>query len=106
MKDTKPSILLIYTGGTIGMVKDYDSGALKAFDFSNLEKQIPELKQIDCQISSLSFDYPIDSSNITPDHWIALVELIEKNYSLLRWFCGITRLRYHELYCFGNQLYD
>jgi len=80
MKDTKPSILLIYTGGTIGMVKDYDSGALKAFDFSNLEKQIPELKQIDCQISSLSFDYPIDSSNITPDHWIALVELIEKNY--------------------------
>lgn len=82
MTTTKPSILLIYTGGTIGMVKDYKSGALKAFDFSNLEKQIPELKQIDCQISSLSFDHPIDSSNITPDHWIALVELIEKNYDV------------------------
>lgn len=80
MSTSKPSILLIYTGGTIGMVKDYKSNALKAFDFSNLEKQIPELKQIDCKISSWSFDEPLDSSTITPDHWIALVELIESQY--------------------------
>lgn len=80
MKTSKSKILLIYTGGTIGMVKDYKTGSLKAFDFSNLEKQIPELKQIDCSISSWSFDDPIDSSTITPDHWVDLVELIESKY--------------------------
>lgn len=81
MSNDMPNILLIYTGGTIGMLKDYDSGALKAFDFSNLKKQIPELKQINCRISSWSFDTPIDSSTITPDHWVALVDLIEENYT-------------------------
>ena len=80
--NAKPHILLIYTGGTIGMIKEYTSGALKAFDFSNLEKQIPELKQIDCCIDSKSFETPIDSSTITPEHWIHLVELIESNYKL------------------------
>ena len=49
---TKPKILLIYTGGTIGMVKDFDSGALKAFNFSELLQNIPELKQLDCHIEN------------------------------------------------------
>ena len=57
-------ILLIYTGGTIGMVKDYKTGALKAFDFSELLKRIPELNQLDCKIDTVSFDKPIDSSNM------------------------------------------
>ncbi|TVZ16678.1 asparaginase [Maribacter sp. MAR_2009_72] len=80
MSSKKSRILLIYTGGTIGMMKDYVSGALKAFDFSQLLKSIPELNQLDCTIASLSFEYPIDSSNMNPDHWVAIAEIIGSNY--------------------------
>ncbi|MDE3742713.1 asparaginase [Maribacter polysaccharolyticus] len=76
----KQRILLIYTGGTIGMVKDYDSGSLKAFDFKTLKSNIPELNQLDCVIESVSFENPIDSSNMNPVHWVAIAGLIEENY--------------------------
>ena len=72
---------MIYTGGTIGMMKDYTSGALKAFDFSQLQKNIPELNQLDCTISSFSFDHPIDSSNMNPTHWIAISDIITEKYN-------------------------
>jgi L-asparaginase len=78
---TKPNILLIYTGGTIGMVKDFDSGALKAFNFSELLQNIPELKQLDCHIETISFETPIDSSNMNPAKWIKIATIIEENYS-------------------------
>lgn len=78
---TKPNILLIYTGGTIGMVKDFDSGALKAFNFSELLQNIPELKQLDCHIETISFETPIDSSNMNPNKWIKIATIIEENYS-------------------------
>jgi len=78
---TKPNILLIYTGGTIGMVKDFDSGALKAFNFSELLQNIPELKQLDCHIETISFETPIDSSNMNPGKWIKIATIIEGNYS-------------------------
>ena len=65
----KPKILLIYTGGTIGMVKDADTGVLKAFDFNSLLVRIPELKLLDCDIDTVSFDQPIDSSNMNTRYW-------------------------------------
>ena len=77
----KRNILLIYTGGTIGMMKDYTSGALKAFDFSQLLKNIPELNQLDCTISSFSFEHPIDSSNMNPTHWVAISDIITEKYN-------------------------
>ncbi|WP_034042814.1 asparaginase [Wocania ichthyoenteri] len=80
MGNTKPNILLIYTGGTIGMVKDFKTGALRAFDFKNLLKRIPELNLLDCNIDTVSFKEPIDSSNMNPKYWIQIAELIEKNY--------------------------
>ena len=76
----KPSILLIYTGGTIGMIKDYETGALKAFDFDQLLQNIPELQLLDCEISTSSFEIPIDSSNMNPDYWNELCSLIASNY--------------------------
>lgn len=76
----KTNILLIYTGGTIGMVKDYNSGALKAFNFKKLLKNIPELAQLDCHIDSVSFKKPIDSSNINTEHWIEISSIIESHY--------------------------
>jgi len=78
---SKPNILLIYTGGTIGMIKDSDTGALRAFDFNNLLIRIPELNLLDCLIDTVSFDEPIDSSNISPEYWIQIAEIIEDNYS-------------------------
>lgn len=76
----KPKILLIYTGGTIGMMKDFETGALKAFNFSKLLQKIPELKQLDCEIETISFENPIDSSNMNPEKWIKIAEMIEQNY--------------------------
>lgn len=75
-----PKILLIYTGGTIGMVKDPDTAALKAFDFKNLLDRIPELKLLDCDIDSISLDNPIDSSDMNPEYWVKIAVIIENQY--------------------------
>lgn len=75
-----PNILLIYTGGTIGMVKDYKTGALKAFNFDELVKNIPELNQLDCNLRGVSFDDPIDSSNMNPGYWAVIASIIERHY--------------------------
>ncbi|RZJ66425.1 MAG: asparaginase [Flavobacterium sp.] len=83
---SKPSILLIYTGGTIGMVKDPSTGALKAFNFKKLIQHIPELKQLDCDIESVSFTDPIDSSNMNPGNWVQIATIIEENYNTYEGF--------------------
>jgi L-asparaginase len=80
MPQSKSKILLIYTGGTIGMVKDYDTGALKAFDFKKLLKRIPELYLLDCEIDTVSFENPIDSSNIHIENWQNIATTIEERY--------------------------
>ena len=77
---SKAKILLIYTGGTIGMMKDFETGALKNFNFSKLLQKIPELKQLDCDIETVSFKKPIDSSTINPEKWTEIVTIIEDNY--------------------------
>ena len=74
------SILVIYTGGTIGMVEDSESGALKAFDFAHLTEQIPEIRRFRCKIESIQFDPIIDSSNMEPPVWVRLASLIEEHY--------------------------
>ena len=76
----KSSILLIYTGGTIGMINDPISGQLKPFNFKRLLDEVPELRKFDIKIDTFSFEKPIDSSNMHPSIWIELVKLIEKNY--------------------------
>lgn len=78
---SKSKILLIYTGGTIGMMKNFETGALKAFNFSKLLQRIPELKQLDCEIETISFDHPIDSSNISPEKWDQIATIIQENYA-------------------------
>lgn len=63
------------------MIKDYKTGALRAFNFDKLLKRIPELSHLNCDISSISFDVPIDSSNMNPDYWVDIVTIIEDNYN-------------------------
>jgi L-asparaginase len=79
-KGTSASVLLIYTGGTIGMIEDARSGELKPFDFKALTSQIPELTKIDVRLSSLSFSEPIDSSNMHPVVWTKLARMIAEHY--------------------------
>lgn len=76
----KPNILLIYTGGTIGMVKDFETNSLRAFNFDNLLVRIPEIKQLECNITTYSFEEPIDSSNMNPEYWLQIANVIKDNY--------------------------
>lgn len=86
MSLSKAKILLIYTGGTIGMIKDFKSGALKAFDFNELLSRIPELHLLDCSIETISFELPIDSSNMNIAGWQKIARLIQEHYSIFDGF--------------------
>lgn len=86
MQNKKPKILLIYTGGTIGMVKDSKSGALKSFNFKKLLQNIPELQLLDCEINTISFEEPIDSSNMNISHWQLIAKIIDENYTFFDGF--------------------
>lgn len=77
---TNSSVLLIYTGGTIGMKQDPETLALTPFNFSQILEEVPELKKFRCNIETYSFDPPIDSSDIQVDFWVTLAQFIEKNY--------------------------
>lgn len=79
-QEKNASILLIYTGGTIGMIENPETGALEAFDFRHLQKRIPELKELGCHIACEQFDPPMDSSDMGPDSWMKIVRLIAENY--------------------------
>src|SRR6266851_4675938 len=81
MASEKRSVLLIYTGGTIGMMQDVRSGQLRPFDFKHLKEQIPELQKFDVSLDSIAFEKPIDSSDMHPGIWVMLANTIEKNYS-------------------------
>ena len=80
MSEELTSVLLIYTGGTIGMVKDYETGTLRAYKFERLMDSIPELDQLDCRIEGISFEEPLDSSDMQPENWALLAELIYERY--------------------------
>ena len=62
------------------MMKDFETGALKTFNFSKLLQKIPELKQLDCDIETVSFKKPIDSSTINPEKWAEIATIIEDTY--------------------------
>lgn len=74
-------VLVIYTGGTIGMIKDPETGLLNSFDFNSVYEHIPELNRLNVEIDTMSFKTPIDSSEVTSKHWLELAELIKKAYS-------------------------
>lgn len=81
MIQEKPKVLIIYTGGTIGMIQDVETGALKAFDFNHLNSQIPELNRLNVNLASESFETPVDSSEMNPRHWEKLAKTIFENYA-------------------------
>jgi L-asparaginase len=81
-KQGKASVLLIYTGGTIGMIENPETGALESFNFQHLKDNMPELKKLGYSVSAYQFDPPMDSSEMGPDGWQKIVEIIADNYQL------------------------
>ena len=75
-----PSVLLIYTGGTIGMMENPETGALEAFNFDQLQENVQELKRFNYRIASYQFTPPIDSSDMEPSLWAKIVKIINYNY--------------------------
>ena len=80
MKDTRPRIMMIYTGGTIGMKENPTTHALEPFDFTHLLDNVPKLKMLDYEIGFHQFQHPIDSSSMNPHYWGQIVRVIEDNY--------------------------
>ncbi|MCP9763885.1 asparaginase [Lacihabitans soyangensis] len=74
-------VLIIYTGGTLGMVYDNSTGSLVPFKFEQIVENIPELNRLNLELCFLALPNPIDSSNVSPKIWVELVEIIENNYS-------------------------
>ncbi len=77
----KPNLLIIYTGGTIGMVNNPQTNSLTPLNFKHITNQVPEIESFHCNIDTYEFDNPIDSSNVNPEFWIHLVRIIKKNYA-------------------------
>lgn len=73
-------VLVIYTGGTIGMKEDPADGTLKPFDFSQIKEEVPELNKFKVHIDSYTFSPLIDSSDVEPALWVNLAELIHERY--------------------------
>ncbi len=78
---TETSILIIYTGGTIGMVHDPGTGSLVPIDFKHITDHVPELGKFGFNLQSISFNPVKDSSNIDPSVWVKMAETIEENYN-------------------------
>ena len=74
------SILIIYTGGTIGMVNDPVTGTLVPMDFRHISGQVPELRRFGFNLESVTFDPVIDSSDVSPETWIKIADTISDNY--------------------------
>ncbi|MBQ6613039.1 MAG: type I asparaginase [Alistipes sp.] len=78
----RPTILIIYTGGTIGMKTDEATGALVPFDFSGIYEEFPSLKRLNVEISIHNIVPAIDSSNVSIENWVDIARIIRDNYNL------------------------
>ncbi|HEY9125267.1 MAG TPA: asparaginase, partial [Bacteroidales bacterium] len=76
------SILIIYTGGTIGMKHDEDNNSLIPIDLEALLRQMPEISKLQAECKVVTFSPPIDSATMTPDIWVKLAKIIEESYNL------------------------
>lgn len=73
-------VLVLYTGGTIGMIKDPESGHLGSVDFTSVYEHIPELNRLQIEITTQSFRNPVDSSEMRPEDWVEMAKVVQKEY--------------------------
>lgn len=76
----KPRVLLIYTGGTIGMMNDPETGQLKSFDFTHVHTHVPEIHRLNVALTSISFEQPIDSSEMDCQGWMRMAQMVTDHY--------------------------
>src|SRR5258708_37257328 len=86
----KSKVMIIYTGGTFGMSHDA-SGVLVPFDFSLILEHLPTLRNLFLELIVISFNNPIDSSNIQPEHWRTIAKIIFENYPTQDGFVVLNR---------------
>ena len=77
---SKPKVLIIYTGGTIGMIENPETGMLSNVDFKHVIEHVPELKRLNVELDSFSFEPPVDSSEMNKEHWSAVAKTIFEKY--------------------------
>jgi L-asparaginase len=80
--NNKTSILIIYTGGTIGMVQHLDTGTLAPVKFEQILKEVPELQKFHYNLQTIIFNPALDSSNMNPSVWVKIASAIKRNYNL------------------------
>ena len=80
MYKTNKKLLLIYTGGTIGMIRNPETGSIETFNFNHLQKHVPEINEFDYTLDNYQFDPAIDSSDMTPQLWAKIAHIIDDNY--------------------------
>ena len=101
IQSEKASILLIYTGGTIGMIENPETGVLESFNFQHLKDNMPELKKLGYAVSTIQFDPAMDSSEMGPESWMKIVKIIADNYQL---YDGFVVLHGTDTMSFENDL--
>lgn len=77
----RPKIMIIYTGGTIGMIENPVTYSLQPFDFTHLIDNVPKIKKLDYEINNIQFHPPIDSANMDPERWVEIARSIADNYA-------------------------
>lgn len=80
MDRKETSVLLIYTGGTIGMIENSKTGALESFNYESMVHHVPELGKLNFNIDTVQFEPPIDSSDMHPAIWCRLASIIAEKY--------------------------
>ncbi|OFZ41629.1 MAG: L-asparaginase 1 [Bacteroidetes bacterium RIFCSPHIGHO2_02_FULL_44_7] len=80
--EARPKVLIIYTGGTIGMIKDAETAQLSNVNFNHIYDHVPELKRLNVELETTSFEHPVDSSEMNTEHWQRIAETIFDNYAL------------------------
>lgn len=78
--EARPTVLIIYTGGTIGMIRDAGTGQLSTVNFAHIDNHVPEVRRLNVELDTISFDQPIDSSEMNSGHWQRIAETIFENY--------------------------
>lgn len=79
-QNNRPKILVIYTGGTIGMIENPETKALEPFNFDHLLQNVPKIKKLDFDIDHYEFPRPVDSSDMNPYYWGEIASVIENKY--------------------------
>jgi L-asparaginase len=78
----RASVLVIYTGGTLGMVYENKGKQLVPFEFEHIIERVPEVRRLDFEITFLTLPEPIDSSNMTLELWVTLGQIILDEYAV------------------------